>query len=165
MNSLLRLSNGISPNAEWACIMEETTRTVLDRLMEHLESEKSENFKLIGRGLFDRTLSIIHHFYGARDGVDYRTFAFPDFDAGFCMNRKLVMKLAEDEMQFQWKNYPTFQIDPKHELMKFIFEKVGIEMTNSAHFCGGNWHREMKKCFTKSPKGFSLKNIFIYIIQ
>ena len=70
---------------------------------------------------------------------------------------------------------PNFQIDIKHEMMKFINDKVGlkewvlnfslfffylqfyilnfIQMTQSKHFCGGNWHREQKKCFTYSGKG------------
>ena len=162
MNAMRHISNGMSKTVDWICILEETTRTVLDQLMQHLEHEKEDiHEKMLGRGLYDRTLSIIHHFYGARDGVDYRTFAFPDFDAGFCLNKLLVQKLAQDDMQQMWSLNPNFQIDPKHELMKFIFEKVGVEMTVSKHFCGGNWHREQKHCFTKSPKG-SHKKVYLH---
>ena len=48
--------------------MEETTRLVLDRLLEHLDGEVSEDPKLIGRALYDQNLAIIHHFYGAAEG-------------------------------------------------------------------------------------------------
>ena len=54
--------------------MEETTRVVLDRLMEHLESEKTDEAKMLGRGLFDQGPAIIHHFYG--NEVDIWSFFF-----------------------------------------------------------------------------------------
>ena len=156
--------------------MEETTRLVLDRLLEHLDGEVSEDPKLIGRALYDQNLAIIHHFYGAAEGrgqilrkvaenyfclikfliwplkgTDYKTFAYPDFDAGFCLNQPLLNKLIE--LLPEWKQAPNFQIDIKHELMKFIDDKLSLKMTPSKNFCGGNWHREQKKCFTFSGKG------------
>ena len=75
--------------------MEETTRLILARLMEHLDSETVEEPKLLGRGLFDQGPAIIHHFYGVSEGTDYKTFAYPDFDAGFCLNQPLMNRLIE----------------------------------------------------------------------
>merc|ERR1719277_939597 len=107
--------------------------------MEHLETEVSDEPKILGRGLFDQGPAIIHHFYGVSEGTDYKTFAFPDFDAGFCLNQLLMDKIIA--VLGEWKQQPNFQIDIKHEVMKFIDEKIGVKLTQSKHFCGGNWHR------------------------
>jgi len=151
LNALPRLSAKIA-DSDWACFFEETTRVTLDKWIEHLGDQTSSDPKILGRGLFDQTPAIIHHFYGVGRGPDYKTFAFPDFDAGFCMNGALIEKLKKPENMKKWKESPNFQIDIKHELIKFIYEQLDLKLTVSKHFCGGNWHREQKKCLTRSPK-------------
>ena len=68
MNAFPSIKKRIKSNVNWICITEETTRLVLDRLLEHLDGEVSEDPKLIGRALYDQNLAIIHHFYGAAEG-------------------------------------------------------------------------------------------------
>ena len=126
LNAIPRLGAKIA-DSDWACFLEETTRVDLDKWMNHLGDQISNDPKILGRGLFDQTPAIIHHFYGVGRGPDYKTFAFPDFDAGFCMNGALIEKLKKPENMKKWKESPNFQIDIKHELIKFIYEQFDIK--------------------------------------
>jgi len=101
--------------------------------------------------LYDREPVIIHHFFGVSGGANYKTFAFPDFDAGFVINQPLLDGLLGHLEK--WTSGHEFQIDPKHEFIKFIHTHLNVEMKTSKHFCGGNWMRTQKTCFTRSGKG------------
>lgn len=151
MNALPYVQEKISSDVDWIFFGEETTHVVLDRLIETLEGEKhGDKAAIIGRGLYDREPAIIHHFFGVGGDSNYKTFAFPDFDAGFVINQPLLNQII-DKLAI-WKSKPEFQIDPKHEFIKFIKTHLNIEMQTSKHFCGGNWHREQKTCFTRAGK-------------
>ena len=80
-----------------------------------------------------------------------RTFPFPDFDAGFVLNRPLIRILVSK--LGEWRSRPEFQIDPKHEFARFIKKHAGIQMKESKNFCAGNWHRTQKTCYTRAGKG------------
>ena len=116
---------------------------------------------MVGRALFDREPAIIHHFYGinTKDGQKhYKDFPFPDFDAGFVINAKLLASLVEKLPE--WLEKPNFQIDPKHEFVIHMQKQLGLEMSVSKHFCGGNWHRTQKTCFTRAGKGITVGAAF-----
>ena len=136
-------------DSDWACFFEETTRVDLDKWIEHLGDQISSDPKILGRGLFDQTPAIIHHFYGVGRGPDYKTFAFPDFDAGFCMNGAIIEKLKKPENMKKWKESPNFQIDIKHELIKFIYEQFDIK-------------EQFKKYFWKNGSGRSKGDIIVF---
>ena len=139
LNALPRLAASIA-DSDWACFFEETTRVDLDKWIEHLGDQISSDPKILGRGLFDQTPAIIHHFYGVGRGPDYKTFAFPDFDAGFCMNGAIIEKLKKPQNMKKWKESPNFQIDIKHELIKFIYEQFDIKEQFKEYFWE-NWFR------------------------
>ena len=49
--------------------------------------------------------------------------------------------------------------------MKFIKTHLNIELTPSKHFCGGNWHRSPKTCYTRSHKGFFFIIIYLQFLD
>merc|ERR1712130_192618 len=154
MNALDHVQSAVDSDVDWIFFAEEHTFVELELLLEHLNDLKDNSKpKMVGRGLFDREAAIIHHFYGIRtkDGEKhYKDFPFPDFDAGFVINAKLLALLVEKLPK--WRENPNFQIDPKHEFVIFMQKQLGLEMAVSKHFCGGNWHRTQKTCFTRAGK-------------
>lgn len=152
LNALPRLNKVVADDVDWIIFCEETTHFVLDQLLEVLAGTKFKEgeSKMVGRALFDREPVIIHHFFGVQGDANYKTFAFPDFDAGFAINRQMMRELVQ--INDKWTGKHLFQIDPKHEFMKHVSTHLNIKMEHSKHFCGGNWHRSAKTCFTRSGK-------------
>jgi UDP-glucose:O-linked fucose beta-1,3-glucosyltransferase len=150
VNALPYVKERLKENTAWIFIGEETTRVELEFLLPYIDNlDKSNEPKIIGRPLFDQEITIIHHFFGS-SGSEYKTFGFPDYEAGFLMNIPMMNALISHYSD--WENDHNFNIDPKHEFMKFIKTHLNIELTPSKHFCGGNWHRSPKTCYTRSHK-------------
>lgn len=150
VNALPYVKSRLDEDTDWVFIGEETTRIEMDVFLPYLDDIKSQSDPvIIGRALLDQEITIIHHFFGA-SGQEYRTFGYPDYDAGFLMNLPMVNALISHLKD--WENDHNFNIDPKHEFMKFIKKQFNTVLTDSKHFCGGNWHRTPKTCYTRSHK-------------
>ena len=93
VNALPFVKERLKENTGWIFIGEETTRVELEFLLPYIdELEKSNEPMIVGRPLFDQEMTIIHHFFGA-NGREYKTFGYPDYEAGFLMNIPLMNAL------------------------------------------------------------------------
>ena len=93
VNALPYVKERLKENTGWIFIGEETTRVELEFLLPFIDGlDKSDEPVIIGRPLFDQEMTIIHHFFGA-NGREYKTFGFPDYEAGFLINIPLMNAL------------------------------------------------------------------------
>nr|CEL65804.1 TPA: Galactosyltransferase, related [Neospora caninum Liverpool] len=83
----------------------------------------------VGHALKDQVLSITHHFY--RDDA----FVYPFLDAGLLMDRRFLRFLEQTVKEEGAQLPPRIEIDPVHELFKFLYQTRGFLMQHSNLFC------------------------------
>ncbi|PFH33058.1 hypothetical protein BESB_082570 [Besnoitia besnoiti] len=83
----------------------------------------------IGFGLRDQVLSIAHHFYHDE------AFLYPFLDAGLLMDRRFLTFLDQTIEEEGKKLSARIEIDPLHELFKFLYETRGFLVQHSPLFC------------------------------
>ncbi|KEP61622.1 UNVERIFIED_CONTAM: hypothetical protein HHA_239752 [Hammondia hammondi] len=111
----------------------------LEKLMALLVSEAQETDSrsrewyppglCAGYALKDPVLSRTHHFY--QDDA----FVYPFLDAGLLMDRKFLRFLDQTVKEEGTKLPPRIEIDPIHELFKFLYQTRGFLMQHSNLFC------------------------------
>lgn len=118
---------------KWIIVCEEETRIDLRGMVSLLQEYDSTVQPFLGRGLQDRSATIIHHFAFFDDPS---AFSYPDFAAGMALSVALVKRFAD---QLTVKNIDTgFSIDPKHEFAKYILDNLGVSLSSLCEFCGGS---------------------------
>ncbi|KAJ8044213.1 Beta-1,3-glucosyltransferase [Holothuria leucospilota] len=140
------------PKKKWLFFCEEETQVNVAGLLEVLKKYDTSKPLLLGKALVDQVPSIIHHY---KFHEDVTKFKFPDFEAGWLINRKLLQIIAR-----RWKEEPAdinFSIDIKHEVAVFIWDEGnGSNLINVPELCsdGSPLPREYKKgkCVTQHHK-------------
>ncbi|KAK6009614.1 hypothetical protein OSTOST_25448, partial [Ostertagia ostertagi] len=116
---MLRISKLVT--SQWYVFLESESVVDASTLFSFLKGFDPTKKTFLGHGLYDKSPTIIHHFYGHdRDGD--RKFLFPDFAAGFVLSGETVDKavigifsLAAAMNTSAAKATDTFTIDAKHE--------------------------------------------------
>ncbi|KAK6184234.1 hypothetical protein SNE40_006744 [Patella caerulea] len=128
----------------WVIFVEEETRIDLSRLVDVLNKYDYKKDYFLGKALYDKSPTIIHHFAFFDDP---RKFGYPDPAAGMCFSQGLLTSLAERLATEDIKN--DFTIDYKHELAMFIWKDgKGVNLTNVEEFCTIS---DSSNCVTTSP--------------
>uniref|UniRef100_A0A7I4YXG7 N-acetylgalactosaminide beta-1,3-galactosyltransferase n=1 Tax=Haemonchus contortus TaxID=6289 RepID=A0A7I4YXG7_HAECO len=126
--------------SEWYVFLEEESHVDVSTLFSFLKGFKSTEKVFLGHALFDRSPTIIHHFFGheERDMILY-----PDFATGFVLSDALLTSLAIAMNTTAAKATDAFTIDPKHELARLILkEGKTILRSHPDRFCS----RKMTGC-------------------
>ncbi|KAK6027717.1 hypothetical protein OSTOST_06251 [Ostertagia ostertagi] len=108
--------------SQWYVFLESESVVDASTLFSFLKGFDPTKKTFLGHGLYDKSPTIIHHFYGHdRDGD--RKFLFPDFAAGFVLSGELLTSLAAAMNTSAAKATDTFTIDAKHELSLLILRQ------------------------------------------
>ncbi|KAK2171440.1 hypothetical protein NP493_1065g01034 [Ridgeia piscesae] len=114
---------------KWLFISDVETRLNVTKLLQNLSGFNHSERLFIGRGLYDKEHTIIHHF-----NFPTPPLAYPDFAAGFLMSLELVKHVAERLSSVKQKS--DFSIDVKYELALYIHDKgEGVPLTDVAFLC------------------------------
>uniref|UniRef100_A0A0R3S1E7 N-acetylgalactosaminide beta-1,3-galactosyltransferase n=1 Tax=Elaeophora elaphi TaxID=1147741 RepID=A0A0R3S1E7_9BILA len=111
---------------DWLLICEPDTVVNVNALIGYLNSFDRNAVHAIGRGLSDKTHTIIHHFYEYEDGNEH--FLYPDFAAGLVLSWTLL----QNADVLAWEG---FTIDAKHEFARLLKEKYDVRLNNTLSFC------------------------------
>uniref|UniRef100_A0A1I7VT04 Beta-1,3-glucosyltransferase n=1 Tax=Loa loa TaxID=7209 RepID=A0A1I7VT04_LOALO len=111
---------------DWLFICEPDTMVNVSALTEYLNSFDRNVDHAVGRGLTDKTYTVIHHFFKYED--DEQHFFYPDFAAGLALSWTLL----RDTDVFVREG---FTIDANYELARLLKDKRGVRLNNTLSFC------------------------------
>ncbi|XP_049324905.1 beta-1,3-glucosyltransferase [Astyanax mexicanus] len=125
------LAEGYCWSSSWIFFLEEETIVDLDRLLQVLSRFTSGREWFLGRALYDKEATIIHHYAFSEEPS---AFSYPDFTAGWALSCPLVKRLA-DYVKYEPPK-SDFTIDLKHEIALYIWEEGrGPALINVCEFC------------------------------
>ncbi|KAK7499096.1 hypothetical protein BaRGS_00009643 [Batillaria attramentaria] len=137
---------------KWIIVCEEETRIDLSKMLQLFQQYDGIEEPFLGRGLQDKSATIIHHFAFFDDPS---VFSYPDFSAGMALSTYLVKRFAEKLAE---KSVDMgFSIDPKHEFAKYLLDNLGVRLSPLCQFCGGGEDNRLNKnceCATQQPLKF-----------
>lgn len=131
---------------DWIFFVEDHTKVHLESVVKFLLTQNAEEPSFLARGLFDKDMTIIHHF-SQRKSKSGGEFLYPDFDAGWLLSFPLLKLVATNVEGKKLKS--DFQIDLKHEIAVYIAD-LGVELTHTPELCGAG--EEGEKCITNVDK-------------
>uniref|UniRef100_T1J2N0 Fringe-like glycosyltransferase domain-containing protein n=1 Tax=Strigamia maritima TaxID=126957 RepID=T1J2N0_STRMM len=135
-------------NADWVFISEEFTHIHLQYLLKYLNGFNSSLDWFLGRALYDKEPTIIHHFSFHENP---QIFLYPDFATGVAISFPLLSKINE-----KWKSDPIhsdFSIDPKHELALFLYDSLNVKLVHAPNLCLEKVYKDCITSYaTKIPK-------------
>ncbi|KAK6107588.1 Fringe-like family protein [Brugia pahangi] len=120
------LSRKYKETWDWLFICEPDTVVNISALVGYLNSFDRNVGHAVGRGLTDKTNTIIHHFFKYED--DGQHFFYPDFSAGLAVSWTLL----KNDGALVWRG---FTIDAKHEFARLLKDKRGVRLNNTLSFC------------------------------
>ncbi|KAJ8256462.1 hypothetical protein COCON_G00186140 [Conger conger] len=124
-------SASFGKNSSWMVFLEEETNVKVGRLLQMLERFDRGKEWFLGRPLYDRESTIIHH-YAFADNPS--VFKYPDFAAAWALSLPLVNRLARKVRDEPLKS--DFTIDLKHEIALYIWaEGAGPRLTAAPELC------------------------------
>ena len=129
------ISEKFSSKYNWIMFIEDITKVDVIHLMNNVLSKYNANEEqYIGRCLFDKDSTIIHHYAFFNGKV--REFKYPDFHAGWIISKALLQKIGST---WDSSKIPSdFQIDIQHEIAMYLDKTFSIKMTCENQICGGN---------------------------
>ncbi|VDO08727.1 unnamed protein product, partial [Brugia timori] len=120
------LSRKYKETWDWLFICEPDTMVNISALVGYLNSFDRNVGHAVGRGLTDKTNTIIHHFFKYED--DEQHFFYPDFSTGLALSWTLL----KNDGALVWRG---FTIDAKHEFARLLKDKRGVRLNNTLSFC------------------------------
>ncbi|ESP02546.1 hypothetical protein LOTGIDRAFT_138251, partial [Lottia gigantea] len=142
--SIIQSLNELFKDKAWIIFVEEETRIDLKRILQVLEKYSHKQKYFLGKALYDKSATIIHHFAFFEDPT---VFKYPDPAAGMFFSQGLLQSLSKRLSKDEIKT--GFTIDFKHELAMFINnENKGVNLTDVKEFCTIS---DDKDCVTTSP--------------
>ncbi|KAI9553575.1 hypothetical protein GHT06_021495 [Daphnia sinensis] len=137
----------LHPNATWLVILQETTRINWTELVDLTQRFDPDKEWFIGRELFDKEPTIVHHFAFHHDPS---AFKYPLGETGMLLSWPAVKRVHS---RIAGQQLPRdFSIDAQHELAVYLME--GVNMTRSSAFClrpgpsCATWIQPFKPCGT-----------------
>ena len=129
------ISKRFAHKYDWVMFVEDITKVDLVNFFNNVLSKYDSNKEqYIGKCLFDKESTIIHH-YAFFDGR-VREFKYPDFHAGWIMSKTLIQKIEN-----KWdssKVRTDFQIDVQHEIAMYLDKTFDVKMICEKKICGGD---------------------------
>ncbi|XP_035239625.1 beta 3-glucosyltransferase a [Anguilla anguilla] len=124
-------SANFGKNSSWMMFLEEETNVKVASLLQMLQRFDRGKEWFLGKPLYDRESTIIHH-YAFADNPS--VFKYPDFAAAWALSIPLVRRLAKRVREEQLKS--DFTIDLKHEIALYIWaEGAGPRLTAVPELC------------------------------
>ncbi|KAJ8280143.1 hypothetical protein GJAV_G00051010 [Gymnothorax javanicus] len=124
-------SAAFGKNSSWMVFLEEETNVKVARLLQALQRFDRAKEWFLGKPLYDRESTIIHH-YAFADNPS--VFKYPDFAAAWALSIPLVKRLARKVRDEPLKS--DFTIDLKHEIALYIWaEGAGPLLTPVPELC------------------------------
>ncbi|KAJ8368502.1 hypothetical protein SKAU_G00085300 [Synaphobranchus kaupii] len=124
-------SASFGKNSSWMVFLEEETNVKVAKLLQMLERFDREKEWFLGKPLYDKESTIIHH-YAFADNPS--VFKYPDFAAAWALSIPLVNRLAKKVRDEPLKS--DFTIDLKHEIALYIWaEGEGPRLTAVPELC------------------------------
>ncbi|XP_042869566.1 beta-1,3-glucosyltransferase-like [Penaeus japonicus] len=128
---LEKLNSRHGSNSSWCVFLEEQSLLNLGELLSVLQTYPKDKALFLGRSLWDREDTIIHHF----DSVDPNNpFLYPDTRAGMALSTPLIKRLTKRWLDATTRPKIDFTIDPQYEFARFV-ESAGVKLTNERTFC------------------------------
>lgn len=128
---LEELSRRHGKNSSWCVFLDETSLLNLRELLSALQKYPKDKQLFLGRAVWDRQDTIIHHF----DSVDRKKpFLYPDTRAGMALSTPLIKRLTRRWLDATTRPKIDFTIDAQYEFARFV-ESAGIKLTNERTFC------------------------------
>uniref|UniRef100_A0A0N4ZQX0 N-acetylgalactosaminide beta-1,3-galactosyltransferase n=1 Tax=Parastrongyloides trichosuri TaxID=131310 RepID=A0A0N4ZQX0_PARTI len=140
---------------DWYLFINPLTKINLKELLKFINSSDINKNTYYGKGITDSHPVIIHHYYGY-DGIKHKLKFYPLFSSGFLINFK-VLKNIYSKMEENNIFLSDFNIDPKFEFAKFLYESLNVELTNSDKFCVG---KDNNNCITVYKEATYDKNTY-----
>ncbi|XP_061575670.1 beta 3-glucosyltransferase a [Cololabis saira] len=111
------LSHSFGKNSSWIVFLEEDVNVKMDTLIRVLAKFDKSKEWFLGKPLYDKESTIIHHYAFAENPS---VFKYPDFAAGWALSIPLVIRLANKVKDEPLKS--DFTIDLKHEIALYIWD-------------------------------------------
>ncbi|KAJ4935310.1 hypothetical protein JOQ06_016846, partial [Pogonophryne albipinna] len=128
---LPNLSNSFGKNSSWIVFLEEETNVKTTKLVQVLSKFDKNKEWFLGKPLYDKESTIIHHYAFAENPS---IFKYPDFVAAWALSTPLVVRLADKVRNEPLKS--DFTIDLKHEVALYIWDNGnGPHLTGVPELC------------------------------
>ncbi|XP_065356364.1 beta-1,3-glucosyltransferase [Calliphora vicina] len=141
----------INDNTRWIVFCEERTRVKVKLLMDKLKHENHTQHLYLGKPLYDREPTIIHHFAFFENP---KWFPYPMLSAGVVFSMRLFKSIADIYANHNNKkstilHRSEFSIDAAHELARFIYDNVQLPtVTKTTIFLKNNKNTNIKNTKT-----------------
>ncbi|EFX70449.1 hypothetical protein DAPPUDRAFT_61357, partial [Daphnia pulex] len=142
----------LHPNATWLIIVQESTRINWSELVDLTQDFDPDKEWFIGRQLYDREPTIVHHFAFHHDPS---AFKYPLAEAGIILSWPTVKRVQSRITRQQLPR--DFSIDAQHELAVYLMD--GVNMTHSPALClrpapnCATWIQPFEPCATDVDPG------------
>ncbi|XP_078786005.1 beta 3-glucosyltransferase a isoform X3 [Oryzias latipes] len=128
---LPEFSRSFVKNSSWLVFLEEETNIKMPAFVKVLSKFDKTKEWFVGKPLFDKESTIIHHYAFAENPS---IFKYPDFAAAWALSMPLVVRLANKVRDEPLKS--DFTIDLKHEIALYIWDSgKGPHLTAAPELC------------------------------